>query len=147
MAKGKKQDEQMNGKERRTEIHFFLPMRLPNVTHQEQKVAIRAGRPVFYFPPELRAAQGKFLSALAPYRPEEPLAGPVRLMVKWCYRANDQHPPGWKTTKPDTDNLIKLFKDCLTKTGFFHDDAQVASEINEKFYDAHEGIFVRMEVL
>ncbi len=129
-------------------IRFFLPMRLPSVTHQEQQVAVRSGKPIFYFPPDLREARSKFLAALAPYRPEKPIKGPVRLMVKWCYQEDGKHPAGqWKTTRPDTDNLLKLFKDCMTKAGFWKDDAQVASDICEKFYDAHEGIFVQVDEL
>ena len=30
----------------------------------------------------------------------------------------------YRTTKPDTDNLQKLLKDCMTATGFWTDDAQ-----------------------
>ena len=30
-----------------------------------------------------------------------------------------------EVTKPDTDNLQKLLKDCMTKCGFWKDDAQV----------------------
>ena len=25
----------------------------------------------------------------------------------------------WKTSKPDTDNLIKMLKDCMTRTGYW----------------------------
>lgn len=31
----------------------------------------------------------------------------------------------WRVTKPDTDNLQKMLKDCMTLTGFWNDDAQV----------------------
>ena len=48
-------------------------------------------------------------------------------------------------TKPDTDNLQKLFKDCMTKLGFWKDDARVASEIAEKFWSEVVGIYVRVE--
>ena len=51
----------------------------------------------------------------------------------------------WKVTKPDTDNLIKLFKDCMTRTHYWQDDAQVCSEITEKFFGERPGIYVRVE--
>ena len=54
-------------------------------------------------------------------------------------------PGQWKITPPDTDNLIKLFKDCMTRTGWWLDDAQVCSEITEKFYADRPGIYVRVE--
>lgn len=53
----------------------------------------------------------------------------------------------WKTTKPDTDNMIKLLKDCMTRTGFWVDDAQVCSEITEKFWGDVSGIYVMVEQL
>ncbi|MBE6902906.1 MAG: RusA family crossover junction endodeoxyribonuclease, partial [Ruminococcaceae bacterium] len=53
----------------------------------------------------------------------------------------------YKLTKPDTDNLNKLLKDCMTKLGFWKDDALVASEIIEKFYGEIPGVYIRIEVL
>lgn len=52
-----------------------------------------------------------------------------------------------KTSKPDTDNLEKALKDCMTRLHFWKDDAQVASEISEKFWAAVPGIYVRIEEL
>ncbi len=51
------------------------------------------------------------------------------------------------STKPDTDNLQKMLKDCMTKCYFWQDDALVASELFEKFWVEIPGIFVRIEVL
>ena len=72
------------------------------------------------------------------------MTGPIRLITKWCYPGGKHKDGEWKITKPDTDNTIKLFKDCMTKTGFWKDDAQVASEITEKFWAEIPGIFVRV---
>ena len=124
-------------------IDFFLSMRIPTVTQQEHKVAIKNGKPHFYEPPELRDARNKFIAHLAGYKPEEKLTGPIRLLTKWQFEGDSS----WKTTKPDTDNMIKLFKDCMTKCGYWKDDAQVCSEITEKFYGPIEGIYVKVEEL
>ena len=71
---------------------------------------------------------------------------PVRLVVKWCF-APEGHPDGsWRTSKPDTDNLEKALKDEMTRLHFWHDDAQVCSEIVEKFWADPCGVFVRLEV-
>jgi Holliday junction resolvase RusA-like endonuclease len=43
--------------------------------------------------------------------------------------------------------MIKMMKDCMTRLGYWHDDAQVCSEIVEKFYDVHEGVYVRVDKL
>ena len=62
------------------------------------------------------------------------------------YIVGEMHANGeWKTTRPDTDNLIKLFKDCMTRTHYWQDDAQVCSEITEKFFGDKPGIYVRVE--
>ena len=128
------------------QIKFFMPMIPPTVTHQEHKVMVRKGKPYFYEPAELKAARSKLLTSIGKHNPEVPLKGPIRLVTKWIWEKDGQGFE-YKTTKPDTDNLIKLLKDCMTKVGFWEDDAQVASEITEKFYGDIPGIFVQVETL
>ena len=53
----------------------------------------------------------------------------------------------YKITKPDTDNLQKLLKDCMTSVKFWSDDAQVASEVVEKFWADIPGIYIRVTEL
>ena len=126
--------------------YFFLPMVPPTVTHQEQKVHVAKGKPVFYEPPELKAARTKLEAHLAKHKPDDPAAGPVRLMVKWCFPLKGKHQDGeWKVTKPDTDNLQKMLKDCMTRLGFWKDDAQVCCEIIEKFWAKVPGIAIAIE--
>ncbi len=114
-------------------IEFFLPMeRVPTVTAQEHKVMVMNGKPRFYDPPELTAARTKLVGALARHKPPDRLTGPLELTVFWCFLTG-RHPDGaWKTTKPDTDNLQKLLKDCMTHVGFWEDDALVCREVVEK---------------
>lgn len=50
-----------------------------------------------------------------------------------------------KIKKPDTDNMVKLLKDEMTHCGYWADDAQVASEITEKFYSEPTGIYIKAE--
>lgn len=126
---------------------FFMPMLPPTVTHQEHKVAIIKGKPVFYDPPELHDARMKLTAHLAKHKPKKRFEGGVRLTVKWLF-PNKSHKDGeYKTTKPDTDNLNKLLKDCMTSCGFWKDDALVASEICEKFWADTPGIYVKIEEL
>ena len=40
-------------------LTFFLPIIPPTVTHQEKKVAVKNGKPIFYEPPELKDARAK----------------------------------------------------------------------------------------
>lgn len=128
-------------------IEFFLPMeKIPTTTHQQKKVNVRNSKPVFYEPVELQNARAKFESLLARHVPPDKIQGAVRLTVKWCFpMVKGTHDGQYKTTKPDTDNLQKLFKDCMTKVGYWNDDAQVASEISEKFWAKIVGIYVKVE--
>ena len=126
------------------QIEFFLPMIPPTVTQQEHKVMVRNGKPFFYEPAELKATRQKLLDAVGRYSPDKPMEGPVRLITKWIWLGSNvcDGEAEYKTTKPDTDNMIKMLKDCMTKAHFWHDDAQVASEITEKFLGMVPGIYV-----
>lgn len=101
-------------------IQFFIPMIPPNKTHQEKGERVVNGRIVHYTKDEVKAIRQLFLAELADHAPAAPFTGPVRLVTKWMYPAGYGYKHGqWKKTKPDTDNLIKLFKDCMTDVGFF----------------------------
>lgn len=126
---------------------FFMAMNPPTVTHQEHKVAVINGKPVFYDPPELKAARQKLMAYLGYHVPEEPIHHGIRLIVKWCFPRGTHRDGEYRTTKPDTDNLQKLLKDCMTACNFWEDDALVASEIVEKFWANIPGIYIRIEEL
>lgn len=130
-------------------IDFFMPMaNVPTVTHQEKQVRVVNGKPVFYEPQELKEARAKLMASLAHHKPPNLIPGPIRLMVKWCFMAKGRHGNGqYRTTKPDTDNLQKLLKDCMTDVGFWKDDCLVASEVVEKFWADIPGIYIRIERL
>lgn len=132
------------------QIEFFLPMIPPTITHQQKQVHVVHGKPVFYEPEELKAARSLFTDAVGRYAPEQPFDGPVQLITKWIWAEEYTGQMSfadvwrWKTTKPDTDNMIKLLKDCMTRVGFWKDDSQVASEITEKFLADKPGIYVKV---
>ena len=128
-------------------LEFFMPMIPPTVTHQEKKICVRGGKPYLYEPEELKTARAKLMAHLAGHRPTIPLVGGIRLMVKWCFPCGEHGDGEYRITKPDTDNLQKLLKDCMTDCGFWKDDAQVASEICEKFWAEVPGIYIAIENL
>ncbi|HJC24958.1 MAG TPA: RusA family crossover junction endodeoxyribonuclease [Candidatus Eisenbergiella merdavium] len=128
-------------------IFFFLPMIPPTVTHQEKQVRVVNGKPVFYEPAELKAARSKLKAHLAQHRPEKPYGTPVELVVTWCFPRGKHKDGEYRATKPDTDNLQKLLKDCMTDTGFWKDDCLVCREIVEKFWAQIPGIYIRIEEL
>ena len=124
-------------------LQFFMPMVPPTVTFQNKELAVVKGRPVIFDSAELIAVKAKLRGHLAKYVPNEPIQGPIRVMVKWCYPVTGKHRNGeWKISKPDTDNLQKALLDCMTKLRYWKDDAQVCSQVVEKFWSDVPGIFV-----
>ena len=126
---------------------FFMPMIPPTVTHQEHKVTVKTGKPIFYEPSELKDARAKLTANLSKHIPDKPFTCGVRLTVKWLFPQGKHANGEYKISKPDTDNLQKLLKDCMTKCGYWKDDAQVASEICEKFHSIVTGIYIRIDEL
>lgn len=124
-----------------------MAMEPPTCTYQEKRVAFIKGKPVFYDIPEVKAARLKLEGNLAKHKSEAMYECGVRLIVKWCFSKGRHKNGEYRTTKPDTDNLQKLLKDCMTSVGFWKDDALVASEIVEKFWAEVPGIYIRVEEL
>ena len=109
-------------------MNLFIAIHPPTATAQERKVKVINGKPVFYDPPAVKSAKELLSAYLAQHRPPEPMKGGL--------------------TKPDTDNLQKLLKDCMTRVGFWEDDAQVAREVIEKRWsDEPCGIYIEIEPL
>lgn len=129
-------------------LEFFLPIEhVPTVTAQEHKIVIINGKPNFYDPPELKSARSLLTDYLALHRPQQPIDGPLELVATWCFKSSQKLNGKYKITKPDTDNLDKLLKDCMTDLGFWTDDAQVCREIIEKFWSVQPGIYIRITQL
>jgi len=83
---------------------------------------------------------------LSKYVPLIRYDGPVRLTVKWLFPMTKTSFDGqYKHTRPDTDNLQKMLKDCMSELGYWKDDALVASEIVEKFWAERPGIYIKIE--
>lgn len=94
---------------------------------------------------------------VCPEYPLYPKGVPLSLSVKWCFenyrvgsdgRKTVTHPHGsYRVTKPDTDNLNKALKDCMTELGFWADDAQVVEEQIGKYWSQVPGVFVEIRVM
>lgn len=128
-------------------IKFFIAMKVPTKTYQSGKrVTCVNGKPRFYEDGELGALRSKLRGELAKYAPKEKSKKAIRLVVTWCFELNGNKYHGQpKTSKPDTDNLQKLLKDCMTDVGFWEDDAQVYFEHIEKYYSEVPGIRICVE--
>ena len=126
-------------------MEFFLEIQPPTVTAQEHKVRVAGGRPRFYDTAKLKRARAQFETMLAAYRPEAPLEGPVGLTVDWHFFTKTHKDGSWRVTRPDTDNLQKLLKDCMTRKGFWKDDAQVCVEnISKRWVRTNPGIRIKV---
>lgn len=128
---------------------FFMPFKIPTKTYQSGKrVSCQNGKPVFYEDKDLVALRGRLLAMMGSHVPEKAMDGAIRLHVIYCFKCKNGTRSGQpKITKPDTDNLQKLLKDCMTDVGFWKDDAQVACEIAEKYWSDVPGIYVKTEVI
>lgn len=114
-------------------MKFFIKMNPPTATAQEHQVRVINGRPMFYDPPKLKLAKRQLTFALRFFKPSDPFQGPVELHTLWKFPKGKSHKHNqWRITRPDTDNLQKMLKDCMTAVGFWKDDAQVVRELSEK---------------
>ena len=130
------------------ETEFFMSMIPPTMTHQEKQVHVVNGKPVFYEPQELKAVREKLRAYLGRHIPAEKMTGPLRLTTWWCFPCCGNHRDGeYKTSRPDTDNLVKMLKDVMTELHFWQDDAQVACEVICKYWADQPGIYVKVESL
>lgn len=137
-------------------LDFFLPGEPPTSTAQQKGLATRRiwknGRaktvPYAYETKNIKSIREWFAWQLAPYKPKEPHDGPVRLVTIWKWQATKTHKPGtWRDTRPDTDNIIKLFKDTLADLGFFSNDSRVVDDRQIKIWSKRPGIRVYIDYL
>ncbi len=118
----------------------------PTVTHQMHRVTVRNRKPQFFDSPELAKARADICSRLERFTPDAPFEGPLALSVIWLFK-DSRGREGWRDTKPDTDNLEKLLKDCMTRMRFWIDDAQVCDERVLKMWSKAPGICIVVRTL
>lgn len=135
----------MDGAEKRKEAGkfkdtaFFIPLkRIPTATAQQKGEKVVRGKIVHYDRAEVAEAKELFLSHLLARKPDAPApkGTPLMLSVKFYFpekwnpeKAKDEKARKIRrrTKKPDCDNLVKTFQDCMGMAGFFTDDSQICS--------------------
>jgi Holliday junction resolvase RusA-like endonuclease len=86
------------------------------------------------------------MTRLAQLKPPKPLAGPLRLTVRWCFPTSGRRRSGEPMTcAPDLDNMAKVFADCLTRTGIIEDDRLIVEERLGKAWWDPAGVFFEVE--
>ena len=116
---------------------IYLDIDPPRVTAQQKGERVGAdGRIHHYTKRRVQEARDLMAVGLMGQAPEEPLEGPVYLSATWVFSraCKPKARPEWKTTRPDTDNMIKLLKDVMTDCGYWRDDAQVCNEVCRKLW-------------
>ena len=130
-------------------MQFFISINPPTATAQEKQVRVVKNKPIFYDPPAVKEAKNTLLAHLSVHRPKEPMTGPITLRALWLFPRGKSHKNGeWRITRPDTDNLQKLLKDCMTRCGFWIDDAQVVCEsVEKRWADDPSGLYIEVSEL
>lgn len=138
-------------------IEFILHCEPPKHTAQGSSVILQNFKTGKYFigkKANSKATQTKneLLALLIPYRPQIPLQGAIKLEIDifYSWRKSETKKNRAKgimpvVVKPDLDNWVKQFNDCLTRLAFWRDDAQVADMHLRKFYSDQPRIEVRIE--
>ena len=123
-------------------LHFDT---MPSGTAQQKGVRIVHGKPMFYEKSEVKTARQMFTLELKPHAPEKPSDKPIKLTVWFAFDTKNKKLWGqYKPTRPDTDNSLKLLKDCMSGL-FFKDDSQVVEETVIKTYAEKATIMIRWE--
>ena len=137
-------------------VSAFLPMKPPSVTHNALVAYIvgggRGAHAAIRKSDELKTAEDLicvWLKSVTKVSENfQPLTGPLRCVVKWCFPASPKHPDGTPMTeKPDMSNMLKTFEDCLTRCGIIEDDRFICSESLSKGYAETMGIYFSVEEL
>ena len=69
-------------------------------------------------------------------------------MVEWYFPSRTHREGELRVTRPDTDNLQKLLKDCMTRVGFWKDDAQVCREtVVKRWTRSRPGLMIEVTKL
>ncbi len=122
--------------------HFILPITPPTVTSQSggKRISInkKTGKPMFFKNKAAAKASADYEELLSQFKPDAPSSGAIYMQTCFVFPFLKGEPKKnrkgllWKTTKPDTDNMVKLLKDSMTAVGFWVDDSQVCSETVQK---------------
>ncbi|MBO7712651.1 MAG: RusA family crossover junction endodeoxyribonuclease [Methanobrevibacter sp.] len=127
-------------------IEFVLHCEPPKHTAQGSSMILKSKKTGKYFigkKSNSKAIQTKeeLLTMLMSHAPKKPLESAIALKIDIFYSWRKSETKKNKAklimpviTKPDLDNWVKQFNDCLTRLAFWRDDAQVFDLHIRKFY-------------
>lgn len=133
---------------------FWMSMVPPEVTSQQKGLNTRGRTPRFYKKDAVKEAERQLLKHLWEHRPAELMTGPLALCTAWVWpwrlgetnTVTNHFPLKLRDTRPDHDNCIKLFQDCMARKGreYFKEDGKIATSITQTFWGEQPGIAVRI---
>lgn len=134
------------------ELTFTIRCNPPKQTAQSVSRIFRRKDGTPFIGKKNNTSKSELLCLLKDYVPEKPFTRAVELIISWCYAWRASEPKknrklGYKycTTKPDVDNICKQLNDCMTRLGYWVDDALVAKLTFEKMWceEPHITITIR----
>lgn len=138
-------------------IDFFVPLQCEAKQGDRVRVIRSKSGKTFaahYTPAKIKHNSAAMASLMAPWIPEKPLEGPLRLTAwfqyPWRKGTSDKKKDAgimWKDTKPDCDNLFKNLADTMQNCGFFVNDSQLAEVILRKSWGDTPGVEIQLEKL
>ena len=136
-------------------MRFWIACNPPRSTAQSQKrIGMRGKIPMMYTTAKGKAQEADFMSLLHPFRPVKPYDGSLRLGISYCLpllgtEKKAIREKGWTThaKRPDSDNISKMFCDCMGKLLFYTDDSRIVHLSFKKYRSESPGIGVTLEVV
>ena len=135
-------------------IEFFVKCNPPKTTAQASSRVFKNKYTGKMFIGKDRRGQSvreELMALLRPYVPERILDGALKITIEFGFpylksvRKKDIGKIIPKITKPDGDNSCKLIFDCMTRLGFWKDDALLWDIRFRKFYTDTPGIGIKIE--
>ncbi len=130
-----------------TALDFFVPCVPPKAG--SQKVVLRYGNRNIVSKTKAGMAAEDVVRAARRPSAGDAVSGPVALTIEltWPWRKGEKKTVvktgrAFHTTRPDLDNLSKTITDCLVRSLFMADDAQVAELVMRKFWGDKPGVRV-----
>lgn len=125
-------------------IQFIIPITPKAQARTTAGINKYTGRAQVFTPKAQRKNENDLIALMAPYAPEKPLEGPLKLSVQvglpiprsWSKKKQADALAGekWPTVRPDLDNYIKQICDRMTTLKFWEDDSNVVIITATKVY-------------
>lgn len=127
---------------------------VPKARHRTAR--LKNGMMIQYQDKKARAQEDSFIVQALPFKPPEPMTGPISLTIEAYFsipKSFSQKKKGWAilgdifpTKKPDFDNLAKFIGDTLNKI-FWEDDKQIIEAHVYKRYSHKPRWVIQVEEL